>query len=206
MDKQVNKSHYNFGKYCFYERWASYWYQLGEIFKLQPQSILEVGVGDKVIKNYLQTNTNISYQSVDIAEDLQPDIISNVNDLKISDNSFDVVCAFEVLEHLPFEQFARSLKEMRRVAKKNILISLPHWGRHFSLTMWLPGLKKITWQKKLSLLPVEHKFNGQHYWEIGKQGYELKKIRQIIKDCNLKIVRDYIAHESPYHHFFVLEK
>jgi len=206
MNKQVDRGHYHFKKYCFFDRWASYWHQLDEIISLQPKSVLEIGVGDKVIKNYLQSNTDVEYKSLDIAEDLRPDFLADITSMPLADNSFDIVCAFEVLEHLPFEIFRKSLDEMKRVAKNYLIISLPHWGRHFSIAIRVPGFGKFTWQLKLNLLPILHKFNGQHYWEIGKKGYEIKKIKQEIRTSGLRIVRDYIIFESPYHHFFVLEK
>jgi ubiquinone/menaquinone biosynthesis C-methylase UbiE len=206
MEKQVDKKHYGFKKYCFPDRWASYWYQLDEILKLKPQSVLEVGAGDRVIANYLQDNAGIAYTSVDIAADLEPDIVSSVDDLKINDNSFDLVACFEVLEHLPFEKFIKSLQELHRVSKHYVIISLPHWGRHFPLSLRLPGFKRIRLQSKINLWPIKHKFRGQHYWEIGKKNYPIKLIRKHIKQTGFEIIKDYIAFDSPYHHFFVLKK
>jgi len=206
MKKQVDKKMYNFKKYCNQDRWASYWYQIDEILNCNPKNILEVGVGNKIVESYLKNNTNIKYTSLDIADDLHPDIIGSVDDIKAEDNFFDLVCAFEVLEHLPFKKFAKCLSELKRVSRKNIIISLPYWGRHFSVKFRLPYFKIIKFQYKFNLMPIKHKFNGQHYWEIGKSGYSLNKIKKEINKVGFKIVKDYIAFESPYHYFFVLEK
>lgn len=203
---QVDKTHYNFKKYCPIDRWSSYWYQINEILKLQPESVLEVGVGDRVLSNYLASNTEIKYLSADIAGDLRPDVVCGVENLEFTDNSFDVACAFEVLEHLPFDKFNRALSELKRVSSGYVIISIPHWGRHFSINIRLPLLGKIKWQHKFSFLPVPHKFNGQHYWEMGKRGYSYLKIREVIKSSGLEIIDDYIPIEMPYHHFFILSK
>lgn len=206
MEKQTNKNSYQFERYCDLDRWSSYWHQIDEVLKLKPESVLEIGVGDKVLAGYLKNNTSIKYSSLDIAEDLSPDFIGSVDDIKLDDNSFALVCAFEVLEHLPFDKFIKSLRELRRVSKKYVIISLPHWGRHFSFNLRLPYFKKISGQYKFALWPIKHEFNGQHYWEIGKRGYPLAKIKREIEAAGLKILKDYIAFNSPYHHFFILEK
>lgn len=206
MGKQVDKKHYNFYKYCEEERFASYWHQLNEILKVEPHSVLEIGVGNRVLESYIKNNTSIKYNSADIAGDLFPDAIADVTKLPFADDNFDTVCAFEVLEHLPFEKFVVALQEMRRVARKNVIISLPHWGRHFSLQIRLPYFKKVIWQHKFNFWPIKHKFGGEHYWEVGKKNYDLKKIKEVIITAGLEINGDYVAFNSPYHHFFVLKK
>jgi len=206
MTKQVDKEHYNFSKYCGTSRFISYWHQLDEIIKLNPSEVLEIGVGDRVVASYIKNNTNIAYKSLDIAEDLHPDIVGDIEKINLGDNSFDIVCAFEVLEHLPFEKFVTVLNELGRVSKKYVLISVPHWGRHFSFEILLPFIKKIRWQHKFNIFPIKHKFNGQHYWEIGKAGYPVSKIRKNINNSSLKIIKDYVSFGSPYHHFFILVK
>jgi ubiquinone/menaquinone biosynthesis C-methylase UbiE len=207
MKKQVDKNSYNFSKYCDLDRWSSYWYQIKEVLACSPKTVLEIGVGNKVLADYLKNNTDIVYKSLDVAEDLEPDFIASVDDLSIvKENSFDTVCAFEVLEHLPFDKFEKCLLELKRVSKKDVIISLPHWGRHFSFEFRLPFFKKIKKQYKFNGLSIEHKFDGQHYWEIGKRSYSLKKIKSIIEKSGLKIKKDYICFNSPYHHFFILGK
>jgi ubiquinone/menaquinone biosynthesis C-methylase UbiE len=204
--KQVDKNFYNFEKYCDIERWSNFWYQLYEILECKPRSILEIGVGSKVISNYFKNTPETKFIGLDIAEDLEPDIVGSINKIPLDNKKFDVVCAFEVLEHLPYEEFKSCLSELMRVSNKYVLISLPHWGRHFSIHIRLPLFKKIQFALKINIWPIKHKFNGQHYWEIGKIGFPLSRIRNDIKSIGFKIVRDYVIFESPYHHFFVLLK
>ncbi len=206
MPQQVNKNAYNFQKYCGLERMASYQNQLAEIIGLSPQNVLEVGVGDKVVANYIANNTNIRYTGLDIAADLRPDVLGDVLALPFDDSTFDVVCAFEVLEHLPWEKFDLALNQLFRVSRSSVLISLPHWGRHFSIDIRIPYVRRFRWQYKLNFIAIPHKFNGQHYWEIGKKGYDIKMIMNVIRNCNLVIDREYIQFDNPYHHFFVLHK
>ncbi len=207
MEKQVDKNSYNFKKYCTIDRWASYWHQINEITDISPGTVLEIGAGDGVLSSYLKDNTTIKYSSMDIAEDLHPDILCSIDDMKqVESNAFDAVCAFEVLEHLPFEKFGMILDNLKRVSRKWVLISLPHWGRHFSFEIRMPFFHKLQRQFKLNLFPMKHKFNGQHYWEIGKAGFGLKRIKKEIKKNGFNIVNDYVAFESPYHHFFILKK
>jgi hypothetical protein len=198
---------YKFGQYNNIDRWSSYWHQIDEILKCSPKNMLEIGIGDKVVGSYLKNNfLDISYTSFDNNKDLDPDFFGSIEKTEFSDNSFDLVCAFEVMEHLPYEKFLPVLAELHRISKKNVIISLPHWGRHFSFELRLPYFKKIRGQFKLDLFPINHVFDGQHYWEIGKKGYPIENIRSKIKETQFKILEDYIVFETPYHHFFILEK
>lgn len=208
MTKQVDKEAYHFDKYCGLDRWSSYYYQLREILLLEPTSVLEVGVGDRVVGNYLKNNTSVSYRSFDIAEDLTPDIVGSVESIDLPDHSVDVVVAFEVLEHLPFEKFEGALKELGRVATKAVIISLPHYGPSVRCSLKIPFLKKIFKKEdvrfawKIPHHPV-HTWNGQHHWEIGKRGYNIEKIRKVIEK-HFIIEKEFVPFENQYHHFFIL--
>ncbi|MFM2330808.1 MAG: hypothetical protein RLZZ26_315 [Candidatus Parcubacteria bacterium] len=202
---QVTKEEgYKFGSYGFEGRFVSYYHQLREVLAQHPRSVLEVGVGDKVFGSFIKNNTKVSYTSIDIAEDLQPDVVGSVLQLPFPDNSFDVVCAFEVLEHLPFDEFEKAVGEVARVSRTKVIISLPHFGPMLSLSFKLPFLKVVQLALKLPF-PRRHVFNGQHYWEIGKKGYPLSRIRAKLAKEGV-IERDFIPWSSPYHHFFVIGK
>ena len=204
MSKQVDKDAYRFEKYCGLDRWSSYHYQLREILALRPASVLEVGKGDGVVGHYLRENTPVKYQSLDIAEDLHPDIVGEVEHIPLPDGAVDMVVAFEVLEHIPFERFETALLELARVAGEHVIISLPHFGPSIRFSFKLPFIKEVRWAMKLPYHP-QHVFGGEHYWEIGKKGYENDIVRGVITK-HFTVEHEFIPHENQYHHFFVLRK
>ncbi|PIT89105.1 MAG: methyltransferase type 11, partial [Candidatus Levybacteria bacterium CG10_big_fil_rev_8_21_14_0_10_36_7] len=168
------------------------------------KSILEIGVGDKVIASYIKNNTDLQYQSLDIDPELQPDIIGDITRINLPHNSYDAVCAFEVLEHIPFTEFEKALEGMRAISKKYVILSLPHFGPPVLFACKIPFLKQIRFAKKIPY-PQKHQFNGQHYWEIGKKGYSIKKIREILQK-KFVLESEFIPFENQYHHFFILRK
>lgn len=203
MTELSAKNHYNFHRYDSKARWLSYWHQIKEVLALQPKNVLEIGVGNKTVANYLKEQ-GIILTTLDTNKELQPDIVGNVLNLPLNDNSFEVILCAEVLEHLPFEEFARALKELRRVAKRYVVLSLPHFGPPVKLLFKLPFLR----EKKIAFkipFPKRHELGKEHCWEIGKKGYSLAKIKKIIKEY-FKLKNDFIPFANQYHHFFILEK
>lgn len=202
--KQVDKKHYKFRNYCYPDRWASYWYQLSEIFDTHPDSVLEIGAGDYVVRNYIVHNTDISYKTLDIAADLKPDIVGDITSIPTPDESFDTVVAFEVLEHIPFDTVPKALAELARVSKKHVLISVPHFGPMIKFQFKIPFLKELRCAYKIPFLK-KHVFNGQHYWEIGKKDFSLRTVRAVLGE-EFEIKNTYIPFDNSYHRFFILEK
>lgn len=204
MKQQVDKNAYDFFRYAHPGRFVSYYHQLAEALALKPESVLEIGVGDGVFRDYLKNNTNISYTSVDIADDLHPDVVGSVTKLPFEDSKFDVVCAFEVLEHIPFEQFEKSLAELARVSRRATVLSLPHFGPPVKFLLKMPFLPELSFALKV---PFARKnvFNGQHYWEIGKRGYSQNKIKSILQKYFV-IEKEFVPFENQYHHFYILKK
>lgn len=196
-------NYYKFYQYDYLDRWVSYWHQINEVLKLQPKTVLEIGVGNKMVASYLGSQ-GINIKTLDINEKLKPDFVSNVLSIPLAKNSFDAVLCAEVLEHLSFNDFEKCLREIRRVSKKNVILSLPHFGPPIKISFKAPFIKEIKFAFKIPV-PLKHKFNGEHYWEIGKKGYSPKKIRKIIKKY-FKIKKEFIPFENQYHHFFILEK
>lgn len=194
MERQVNKEHYDFKAYSHLGRWASYFFQIKETLSFDPKSILEIGVGDKVFGDYIRNNTGIKYVSTDIAEDLKPNVVASVMVLPFCDGEFDVSCAFEILEHLPFGSFRQALSELARVSRKAVIISLPHFGPSCEFLLKIPLLKRIKFAFKLPFHP-RHVWNGEHYFEIGKKDYEISKIKSIIKERFI-IERDFVPFEN----------
>lgn len=199
-------------KKCYYEkgyfsvaRFSSYAYQLMETTALEPKSVLEVGKGNGLF-SYLLKSAGYELTTLDFDKSLDPDIVASVTDIPLSDNEFDCVTCFQVLEHLPFEMFSLALSELSRVTKKNVLISLPNRGRYYSMRWKFPWtIGKIKWEPPNFNLE-DHRFDGEHYWEINKNGYELNIIEKIIRDSGFAILNSYRIFENPYHSIFILEK
>jgi ubiquinone/menaquinone biosynthesis C-methylase UbiE len=204
-EKQVNKEHYSFEKYFYKGRWMSYWYQAKEISIRQDiKSVLDVGPGTTFMRDILKIHrSDISYQTLDIADDIAPDIKGSVTSIPLADNSYDAVTAFQVLEHIKFEDFEIALQEMRRVSNKYVFISLPHFGGSVEFQFRMPPFKQIQCAFRIPR-PITHVFKGQHYWEIGKKGYSQGRIRTIIRK-HFDIIDEYVPYENQYHHFFILK-
>lgn len=100
--------------------------------------VLEVGCGEGIVAVFM-AKMGISVTAIDISpanllaakelarkEGIEDKIIfmeGDVENIPFNDNSFDVVIADNVLEHLP--DFKRGLKEVKRVTKKRAIIALP---------------------------------------------------------------------------------
>lgn len=201
---QVSKESYTTGRYAKLDRFASYSYQVQELVACAPSSVLEIGVGDGVVSEYFKKHSGIAYTTSDFADDLSPDIVADVRSLPCKDASYDAVCAFQVLEHLPFEEFETAVSELFRVARRHVLISLPHFNHPLKCNIKVPLLPEI---KILIQIPhpKEHVFDGQHYWEIGKKGYPARRIRSVLSKHGV-VVKEFVPFENPAHRFFIVEK
>src|SRR3989338_8595699 len=188
------------------DRWVSYFWQTRLIRNLiKKGEVLEVGVGNKIVADFLWTTYKVT--TVDIDSNLNPEHVGSVENLNfLPSNKFDVVLCAEVLEHLPFEKFATSLSELKRVSKKYIVISLPYWGYTFGCKIKLPLLGTRAIKFKISGLKPHRFNNSQHYWEIGKRGYPLVKIKHAMEAAGLKLRKSFWDIDDPYHYYFVLEK
>lgn len=199
---QVQASHYTNTTYLSKQRLASYWHQIDEIIQLQPTSVLEIGVGSGFMRQQLAVLGIPNVISADIDAALGPDVMADVRQLPIGDDSVDMAVAFQVLEHLPYDDFEPALRELRRVARKTVLLSLPdrtptlRWA--WSATQWelKPRLLRIP-------IPIYRRVaSDQHYWEIGLKDYPLSRIKAAIQSVGLQLIRTYQVPEYPYHRFF----
>lgn len=183
----------------------SYWYQYNEVLNTRAKSVLEVGIGNGTVSNYLKM-IGLEVTTVDIDPRLKPDYICSVTELSriFPPNSFDAVLCTEVLEHMPFEYFQKSIAELSCICKQFIIISLPYFRIRVLSSIQLPKLGTLRFAIKIPF-PATHKFDGQHYWEIGKRGYPLKKIISILGKST-KIHKSFCPFETAYHLFFILGK
>jgi SAM-dependent methyltransferase len=211
MEKLIQKGNdlklYDSLTYESKKNFISYYNQYRLIIKQKPKSILELGVGTKLLSAYLKER-NFKVTTCDFDTHLKPDVVADVRDLPFTNNSFDVVVSFEVLEHLPFKYFKKCLLELKRCSKSKIIISLPYASFNiFGSLKFLPFVAEKFFLFRFNLLSFfKHKFKGSHYWEIGKKNYSLGRIRKKIRSAGLKIEEEFCDKQNPSHYFFVLKK
>jgi SAM-dependent methyltransferase len=199
---QVDAAHYALGAYDDFKRWTSYWHQIQTIRRCRPRTVLEVGVGSGVLSWYMREQLKLDVTTVDIDPALRPDISSDVRDLRtrVAPGSFDLVCAFQVLEHLPFDQFELALAELAAVSRDRVVLTLPNNGRTFQLRMdaWRFQIafgRKLGWRR-------HWRFDGQHYWEVGTIGHSAREVRRRISRV-MVLESEKIYPDNPYHREYV---
>lgn len=128
----------------------------------QPKNVLEVGSGEGFLVGYLKeiypnvqfTASDINWKFVKISAKNQTNanwIVCFGEELPFSRNTFDLVIACEVLEHVSFPELI--LKELQRVGNKWIILSVPNepWWR-------LLNLARIKYIKEMGNTPghIQH--------------------------------------------------
>jgi len=104
--------------------------------KASPRSILDVGCGEGVLTaEWAERLGNGRVVGVDLEDPglraewekrSRPNLefrVEEVTSLSFEDDSFDMACATEVLEHVPDPE--ATLSEMARVASRHLLVSVP---------------------------------------------------------------------------------
>lgn len=200
MGSQEPIKHYYEG-YDTLTRFVSYYYQTKLVKDLKPSTVLEIGVGNKTVTNYLTQNGH-SVKTCDVNPSLQPDIVCDIRELDVK--GFDAVIAYEVLEHLPFDDVGKALANLAKASKKYVIISVPY------CSLYLDVVFKVPFRHCFDLflrLPLPLKINplGQHQWEIGRRGYPLRKVRALLQE-HFIIKQEIRSIIDAGKYYFVMEK
>lgn len=209
---QVDAGHYR-SSYASGERWSSYWCQIEEALNLDGDRLLEIGVGDGVVANYLGKVLGKQLTTLDIDSELAPDVIADIVHMPFQDDEFDVAMACEVLEHMPLDRVNKALVEMRRVARTSV-ISVPDQSRYFfqGLLYYGPRPKR----KRIFNLDISRLFSRppefgtkvplhkEHYWELNRGSMRVSDLISMMEHAGWHVEDHYRNRDCPYHHFFVL--
>lgn len=161
------------------EHWRLYWQQqalLEESLEV-GDTVLEIGPGSGFATNYLRAK-GIEVTTVDIDEEKNPDIVANIVTYDFP-KSYDFVLAFEVFEHIPFEEFEKAIEKLSDKCRKEIIISVPksEWVL-FRAQIRLPILKNRSFELTL---PKRESDEPHHFWEVGTDGVDLQKIDTVFR-------------------------
>ncbi|MCX5744662.1 MAG: methyltransferase domain-containing protein [Proteobacteria bacterium] len=200
---QVAPEHYDFERYEDRERWMSYWHQIRAVLAVRPKTVLEIGPGSGVFRRYLE-HAGVTVKTLDIDASRGVDYVADITRLDETlppGLTFDAVCAFQVLEHLPFDQFETCLAGIARRAKPHVFISLPYRGLRIRWAFWW-GDHLLTLGHKFMIPFYRHKPIPEHYWELGYP-YSARKVTKVIAK-HLTVVERAFIRENPYHYMWRL--
>lgn len=133
---------------------SRYFFAFEKLIPENINNILDIGCGEGFLLEHLPSHVQYigidnSSEAIQLAKNNKilksenPKKIQNIKfqkesvySLPFSDNEFDLITCLEVLEHL--KDYEKALSEIKRVAKKWIIISVPHepW---FQLSNFLRG-------------------------------------------------------------------
>lgn len=105
--------------------------RLSYIRKMIPQkiqTILDAGCGNGLITNELARDyevTALDPSPVALQYVQCPKVCASIDTIPFPDNSFDLVCCNEVLEHLDDPTLKKGISEIKRVSKKYLIIGVP---------------------------------------------------------------------------------
>jgi SAM-dependent methyltransferase len=212
MQPQTDRAHYD-DDYYDRRRLYSVAVQAEMLRGLEPASVLEVGPGVGAFAALFRQLSGAVVITVDIDPTLKPNLLGSVLELPFAEGTFDAVACFQMLEHLPFDRFVPALREMRRVARRGMVLSLPDCSYALTLRLGVGNPRKDGGVGVVSLQPAGwalRTFNrvpnsAGHYWEIGRRGTPLTAVRGAIVGSGWKIDRELRSAENAYHRFFVLK-
>lgn len=197
--------HYQW-RYHTLVRTITHWHQANEVIRHSGPGarILELGPGSGHVTWLLRQHSR-DVLTVDLDPEVAPNIVASAHALPLPDAFVHTVLAAEILEHMPFPMACTALREFARVAARYVVISLP---APIIGAAFLVNVTRIAPRGGVMGLPyaVPHKFDGEHYWELGKRGYPKRRIRAALHAAGLRIVREFRPFPSLYCYFFTCEK
>jgi SAM-dependent methyltransferase len=109
------------------------WSRVTETIDMIPlgiNSVVDVGCGDGLLTNQLLGKFE-RVLGIDISREALKHVKTeklqaNIDDLPLPCQSFDLTICSEVIEHLPYPVYEKSLLELQRIASKYLLVTVPN--------------------------------------------------------------------------------
>jgi methyltransferase family protein len=154
--------------------WRLYWRQqkLMEGLLKPDDCVLEIGVGSSFTTDYLRSQ-GLAVGTLDIDPDKNPDILANAAHYPFPD-SYDVILAFEIFEHIPYKEFCAVLPRLAVAARRVVFLSLPRNKRLVAgIHVKLPKVRARSLELKVNRRRLDEPF---HFWELDHNGVGVESL------------------------------
>lgn len=123
-------------------------YETANFIPKGVKTVADIGCGNGVFLEYLQSNFNFSVLGVDRSQQALKyvttnKILADIVKIPIADHAFDCVTCLEVLEHIPYNSYEEALKELSRISSRFIIISVPYNEKIEHNTTKCPQCKSV---------------------------------------------------------------
>jgi len=183
------------------------------------QSVFEVGPGGHFCAKNLRA-IGYQYDTFDFDDTHSPTYIGNLAMFNIAglEEKYDLTCAFQVLEHMPWDVFVKNIRKLATLSKKYVFISIPYSCKGFSVTLethdgqFRKLLKQFRRYKPTNMPQRKYRQKymdeypwAVHYWELGRKGISIDTVRNALNECTLQIIEQFHSRNA-FHYFFLCEK
>lgn len=171
------------------KHWDYYWHQqklMEGLVVPGRDEVLEIGVGSGFAANYMRSK-GFAVTTLDIDAEKKPDIVANVVSYEFQ-RKYAAIMAFEILEHIPFEEFQGIIGKVSTFTSGYAFVSLPR-----NVVSLLDVAIKVPRLRELRLrLPVKRRKIGTpaHHWEMDYGPYGRARVESVFRANGLSVERE----------------
>lgn len=184
--------------------------QILRVVSYRPQNILEIGIGNGFVSNFLRAS-GFEVTTFDINSALDPDVVGDVCELDkhFKEKQFDVVLCAEVLEHMPFLESQIAIQKLAYVCRRRCLITLPE--RQYRIVdiqgrVFFRLRRKFEFDINLFRSKPSGDISTAHHWEINHTSKTSMKAIKELFSTNFELREVSRSRLCAYQYFFVLDR
>ena len=169
-------------------RWRMYWQQqqLMDGLIAPGDELLEIGPGNGFTSNYLRSR-GFAVTTLDIDEGKRPDIVANIVKYDFP-TACDAILAFEVFEHIPYEEFEKVVPRLAAAARGHVFLSLPRNELvPFRISLKLGGRRREHTFERRRLEGMIRETH--HFWELDHGDTTVSRVEALFAHSGLAVVR-----------------
>lgn len=197
FQKQFGLSQKDYFTKLDFLNWNRFFFIIKETMAANPRSILEIGPGEGTVKNVLAPFVE-TYETFDLNSNLKPNYFGDIRTVKSElKGRYDCVIAADILEHIPFNDLEKALKNINLYLKEGgvAVITIPHRAWFVFWMTWLWGYRRFVWRFPDWMRTLYQRLRGRranpidpdHKWEIGDGNHSVKDVEEKMKKAGFTI-------------------